>query len=717
LPNRAPSEVETASTLTGAEGYTLLHNSAFVYKDATTRPPRPPEPIWDAIPDELISGRHCGGWRYELVNDRWTKRPRKSDGSWASSTDPATWSSFTDIQDAYYSTSDGRAPLDGFGIFLHQQIDACLHKPFIGWDFDHCVDPATGNITDPLVAAWISLFASYTEYSPSHAGLRCFTFGKLPDLHRRLGTYECYSENRFISVTGNIFGEARAIRECQAEIDLVHSQIFAERIAKRARVNNCGSASTASISLSDADLLDRARRARNGDKFADLYDRADISSYASHSEADLSLCSRLYFWCGGDAERIARLWRSSALAREKLFNRGDYVARTIDAVLANGGPIHTSGYNMAGNGAGNNGASGGGGGGGNQQNGGNIRRASIRLSTVQPKQIQWLWPDVLPYGMVSAGIADPGVGKSIFVRDLAARITTGHTLPGGFPCEKGSVIFVDDENGIGDTIRPSIDTQGGDPSKIFIFKLRRDSDSAEIQFDLGKHLPALRDEILEHGDTKLVIIDPPTSYLGDADESKNAQVRAILTPLKPLAEETNVAILMLLHFNKAATMDILYRVSGSLAFIELPRITWAFVVDPEDSNRRLMLLHMTNITAKDVRGYAFTVGPNADKRVQLTWCDDPPDMQLRDVMAGFSNTKRGPHTSKREQLTEWLLEVLGDFEEHRERDIKKAAELKGFSDATYTRARWQLKNKGLLRSRPEGFGADKQWWIQLIQNS
>jgi AAA domain len=528
---------------------------------------------------------------------------------------------------------------------------------------------------------------------------------------------------------------SREIEARQTVVDEICAEVFADRIAKRKQQASRPTAiSTAVLSLSDTELLDHLRKAKNGAKFSKLYDAGDVSDYRTgdndgRSEADLALCGMLYFRCGNDPERIARLWRTSALRRSKL-DRGDYVTRTIETVLASGGNTYSGHYmnnNGAGGqgggngssnaGAGQNSQSGGGNGGGNQQNCGNIRRASIRLSTVQPKQIQWLWPDVIPYGMVSGGIADPGVGKSLFARDLAARITTGRPLPGDFPCKKGSVIFVDDENGIADTIRPSIDAQGGDPNKIFIFKVRRDSDNAEVQFELGRHLPALRDEILEHGDTSLVIIDPPTSYLGDIDESKNAQVRAILTPLKPLAEETNVAILMLLHFNKAATMDILYRVSGSLAFIELPRITWAFVVDPEDSSRRLMLLHMTNITAKDVRGYAFTVGPNADKRVQLTWCDEPPEMQLRDVMAGFSNTKRGQHASKREQLTEWLLEVLGDFEEHRERDIKKAAELKGFSDATYTRARWQLKNKGLLRSRPEGFGADKQWWIQLVQNS
>jgi RecA-family ATPase len=215
----------------------------------------------------------------------------------------------------------------------------------------------------------------------------------------------------------------------------------------------------------------------------------------------------------------------------------------------------------------------------------------------------------------------------------------------------------------------------------------------------------------------LVVIDPPTSYLGDIDESKNAQVRAVLTPLKKLAEETRIAILMLLHFNKAATMDILYRVSGSLAFVESPRITWAIVQDPQDASRRLMLLHMTNITRKDLPGFTFTVEENADGYPKLKWCDEPPTVVLRDVMAGFSNTKRGPHTGKQDEVARWLCEdVLADGEEHLERDIRQAAKLRGFSESTYLRARTQLQKEKVVKPRSEGFGEDKQWWMRLIQN-
>jgi hypothetical protein len=82
------------------------------------------------------------------------------------------------------------------------------------------------------------------------------------------------------------------------------------------------------------------------------------------------------------------------------------------------------------------------------------------------------------------------------------------------------VIFVAHEDSIAHIVRPSIDAQDGDPEKIVIFRLET-SDKHEIYPDLGQHISELREEILEHQDTQLVVIDPPTSYLGDdIDENK-----------------------------------------------------------------------------------------------------------------------------------------------------------------------------------------------------
>jgi hypothetical protein len=233
-----------------------------------------------------------------------------------------------------------------------------------------------------------------------------------------------------------------------------------------------------------------------------------------------------------------------------------------------------------------------------------------------------------------------------------------------------------------------------------------------LERDLGRHLALLYEEIEAHPDTKLVIIDPPTSFLGDIDETKNAQVRGVLSPLKTLAEDTGVAVLLCMHFNKDETKSFLLRVTGSLAFVELPRITWGIVPDPKDPNRRLMLLHKTNITPTNLPGYAFNIIGTENGHHKLVWCEDRPQTNLEDLMPG----RRRAQVGKVDDVITWLCEdVLGDGEEHLERDIGKAAELQGFSRATYRRAKDQLKDQGKIKFRPEGFGSDKQWWMRLTQ--
>ena len=60
----------------------------------------------------------------------------------------------------------------------------------------------------------------------------------------------------------------------------------------------------------------------NGSRFHQLYDHGSLDAQGGdHSRADLALCGLLAFWTGGDAVRIDRLFRNSALMREKWDER------------------------------------------------------------------------------------------------------------------------------------------------------------------------------------------------------------------------------------------------------------------------------------------------------------------------------------------------------------------------------------------------------------
>jgi P4 family phage/plasmid primase-like protien len=103
------------------------------------------------------------------------------------------------------------------------------------------------------------------------------------------------------------------IEERQAEVDAFLERHFSPE--KKAVGNEKRGAS--SHDLTDDALIEKAKRARNGAKFARLFSGQWEGEYYSQSEADLALCGMLAFWTGPDAGRIDALFRRSGLYREK----------------------------------------------------------------------------------------------------------------------------------------------------------------------------------------------------------------------------------------------------------------------------------------------------------------------------------------------------------------------------------------------------------------
>jgi hypothetical protein len=87
--------------------------------------------------------------------------------------------------------------------------------------------------------------------------------------------------------------------------------------------------------LSDEAVIDLCRRARNAPKFERLYDFGDVGDYdGDDSRADQALISIMAFYTQ-EPDQLDRLFRGSALCREKWTGRTDYRRRTINKALRN----------------------------------------------------------------------------------------------------------------------------------------------------------------------------------------------------------------------------------------------------------------------------------------------------------------------------------------------------------------------------------------------
>lgn len=300
-------------------------------------PAAPPEPAWLPIRHEAIPGYvkripQWVGWRSELLQDkktkvsRWTKPPHRvaDPKRKASDTNPATWGTFADALDAYSTGA-----LTGIGLVLTDEM------PVTGIDLDHCRDIETGMI-NPWAHTITTRMNSYTESSPSGKGLRILVFGYLPGPRCRKGHIELYDHARYLTMTGHhVDGTPPLIMARLAELHELYEEVFAEA----PRQDHPSPA----IDRDDQIILDRAMRARDGDKFRRLWS-GDASGYGSSSEADLALCALLAFWTGNDPARMDALFRQSGLMRGKWNEkrgRLTYGEKTIATASASGHEVYT----------------------------------------------------------------------------------------------------------------------------------------------------------------------------------------------------------------------------------------------------------------------------------------------------------------------------------------------------------------------------------------
>ncbi len=266
----------------------------------------PPDP--DAIPAEL---KALGRWVVS-GDDKIPYTPLT--GRRADPSAPTTGDPFPDA----LALIDGRR-FTRLGLILDPAAG------LVGFDWDACRDPSTGEI-DPAILAEVTELGCYAEVSPSGAGLRGFAFGTLPAGRRKKGNREVYDRSRYLSVTGCALVGHERVEERTAAIARWHAEHFGPNgdgpRDGTGRPNGAGSPP-----LGDDDVLDRARGARNGDRFCRLW-AGDASGHGGDdSAADLALLSLLAFWTQ-DPAQLDRLFRRSGLMREK-WERPDYRERTV----------------------------------------------------------------------------------------------------------------------------------------------------------------------------------------------------------------------------------------------------------------------------------------------------------------------------------------------------------------------------------------------------
>ena len=142
-----------------------------------------------------------------------------------------------------------------------------------------------------------------------------------------------YSDAHYLTITGQRLPTApEAVSDCTEKLAALHAAVFGQSSPKPTAATTGRTDAPVVSSLDDLAIIEKASQSKGGERFLKLWN-GDASDYASRSEADFALASKLGFWCGPDIGRIERLMRQSGLARPKWDRHSGYLDRTISNAL------------------------------------------------------------------------------------------------------------------------------------------------------------------------------------------------------------------------------------------------------------------------------------------------------------------------------------------------------------------------------------------------
>ncbi len=224
----------------------------------------------------------------------------------------------------------------------------------------------------------------------------------------------------------------------------------------------------------------------------------------------------------------------------------------------------------------------------------------IRMSDIQPEEVQWLWYPYIPLGKLTVIQGDPGEGKTTFVLAVIAALTKGEALPEREPLDPVNILYQTAEDGLADTIRPRLDALGADCSRVLVI-------------DESKRELSLSDErirqAMEKTRAKLLVLDPLQAYLGaEVDMHRANEVRPILKRLGSVAEQMGCAVVLIRHLNKMQGQKTGHRGMGSVDFQAAARSVLLVGRTKEDPQLRIVVPDKSSL-APEGESIAFTLDP------------------------------------------------------------------------------------------------------------
>lgn len=256
--------------------------------------------------------------------------------------------------------------------------------------------------------------------------------------------------------------------------------------------------------------------------------------------------------------------------------------------------------------------------------------AYVWAKDVKSEPTKWLW---LPYFVdenINVFGGETGTGKTWNLCAIAAAVTTRQpdNMP-GFVKKNGNVLYLGGEDG-NSGMKERLEAVGADMSKIALRESGLDCRSDEFIAVLKSVKP------------ELVIIDPLLSFVDDGTKINDyVGARQVTDRLRDIAREHHTCIILVVHPPKRGDYKLLYRFTGSGAFVDATRTATYIGYHPTEGNKRVGIQPKNNLNR--TAPYVFELDPELGFR----WCGDDSSITQKQVectteyeLSGSSNNLR-----------------------------------------------------------------------------
>lgn len=314
---------------------------------------------------------------------------------------------------------------------------------------------------------------------------------------------------------------------------------------------------------------------------------------------------------------------------------------------------------------------------------------------VSAKATRWLWPGRFPLGELGLLVGSPDCGKTCVAMDMAAMVSTGRAWPDEEQARPArGVLLAIAEDSHERTVRPRLDAAGADVRRVH---------PIEDDFNVAQ-VDRLEGWILDH-DAALVVLDPVMSMLPlGLNKDDEVAVRAVLEPLKGVAERTQASIIMIVHTKKAGADMPLHKVLGSQAWGAVPRAAWGVAKLREDPSKRVLTKLKMNL-AEDPGSLRFQLSrvevmiEGEHKTMpRVDWGEVDRDLHAEDVFEERGGRGAGYAPIKLEEASAFLVELLAGGPRLSE-EVFKAGKARGISKDTLYRSKEEMGIKAIQVNR------------------